>query len=125
VYPTAASSYRLASALAQRIDSVLPDGFDSLAAGGRVEVFRDGLPIGSSAAPEIVDSAPDSPAQIETATRAALSSVQDLVSETLTEPWPEGLPAAGARVVGSELRLWFGDEAAPVVELVAISVDDL
>ncbi|WP_214367451.1 hypothetical protein [Pseudonocardia sp. H11422] len=111
--------------MAQRIDSVLPGGFDSLAEGGRVEIFRDGLLIGSSAAPEIVDSAPDSHAQIETATRAALSSVQDLVSETLTEPWPEGLPAAGARVVGSELRLWFGDEAAPVVELTAISVDDL
>jgi hypothetical protein len=104
---------------------VLPDGFDSLAAGGRVEVFRDGVFIGSSAAPEILDDAPDSPTQIETATRATLSSVQDFVSETLTEPWPEGLPAAEARVAGSVLRLWFGDEAAPVVELVAISLDDL
>lgn len=125
MYPTAASSHSLASALAQRIDSALPDGFDSLAVGGIVQVFHDGLPIGSSAAPEIIDSAPDSHAQIETATRAALSAVQDLVSETLTEPWPAGLPAAGARIVGSELRLWFGDEAAPVVELAAISIDDL
>lgn len=125
MYPTAASSHGLASALARRIDSVLPDGFDSRAVGGRVQVCHDGVPVGSSAAPEILDSAPDSHAQIETASRAALSSVQDLVTETLTEPWPEGLPAAGARVVGSELRLWFGDEAAPGVELAAIRVDDL
>jgi len=53
----------------------------------------------------------------ETAVRAALSTIQDVVQEALTVPWPapDALPDAVAR--DGILSAWFGSEDAPVLRI--------
>ena len=55
--------------------------------------------------------------EAETATRAVLSTIQDLVEEALTVPWPapDALPHAIVR--DGILNAWFGAEDAPVLRL--------
>lgn len=80
---------------------------------------------GRSAALEILeDDAGASPpaGRVETATHAALSGIQDVIIESIHDPWPSrsgaggvgrDLPQPDCRVRGRELLAWFGDEAAP------------
>jgi hypothetical protein len=48
----------------------------------------------------------------------ALDQLQDEVVENSTEPWPRQhpVPRAHATVIECELRMWFGDADAPVLE---------
>jgi hypothetical protein len=55
----------------------------------------------------------------------ALDQAQSVIAELSTEPWPAtwrvgydgGLPAPQAEVVDDQLYVWFGDRAAPLLEL--------
>jgi hypothetical protein len=70
---------------------------------------------------------------IATATRNALSRIQDFVTETLTEPWPPDpecrsgavLPPVGVQWSGDVLKICFGDMNDPVLELEAIPAREL
>lgn len=57
--------------------------------------------------------------EAETATVAALDTISDYVSESLTLEWPGPGPNAlgGAAVRGGVLNAWFGPEEAPVLRL--------
>lgn len=65
---------------------------------------------------------------METAARATLSAVQDVVSEFLTEPWPSAdgdFPTPGARIVENRLELWFGEEPDPAARLEEVDLRTL
>jgi hypothetical protein len=118
VSPMAVSSRDLAAALASLLDDVAPAGFSVVADGGRIAVTRGGLVVGGSAAPEILED--DAEPHLETVTRSAISAVQDVFAEELTEPWPAtagAMPDADARVDDDRLIVWFGSETAPVLAL--------
>jgi hypothetical protein len=58
-----------------------------------------------------------------------LSQIQDVVSETTTEPWPlvmtngrRDMAGGQAAVVGDELLMWYGDRDAPVLRIPAVSL---
>ncbi len=57
------------------------------------------------------------------AAEGVLSLAQDVVCEALDATWPAAadgsvdLPIPGARVDGGSMRLWYGDEDAPVLAL--------
>ena len=90
------SSRKLAVGLARVLDEVSPAGLSVRAAGVSLAVYSGGVIVGSSAALEILDDADGSgfTAGIETATRAALSGVQDVIIEDIHDPWPATPPAA-------------------------------
>jgi len=95
---------------------------------GSLEVRSGELVVGGSAALEILEDedAGPAPGRIETAARAALSGVQDVIIETIRGSWPgadgggRDLPQPDCRVRGRELLAWFGDEATPALVLPAI-----
>jgi hypothetical protein len=66
------------------------------------------------------------------AAREALVAVQEAMVEATDLPWPEpypdwsaGPPRPGVRVEGDVLRLWYGDETRPVLELEPLPLADL
>jgi hypothetical protein len=118
VFPTAVSSHYLAAALASRLDDVAPEGFRVVADEGRITVTHDEAVVGGSAAPQILED--DAEPDLETATRATISAVQDAFAEELREPWPAtagAMPDVDARVQNDRLIMWFGSETAPVLAL--------
>lgn len=116
------ASERVAKWLATELAPALPEraGVTLSAQGPRLRVeHRD-------AATEIdlarfgQDGVLDDPAA-ETATRAALATVQDAVIYALTEPWPapEAMPDATRR--GELLIAWYGAPEAPALRLGGLS----
>jgi hypothetical protein len=126
------SSRDLAVGLARGLDGAAPDGLSVRAVNGNLEVRSGVLPVGGSAALEILqDDAGTGPTadRIETATRAALAGIQDVIIESTRSPWPRrsadngtgnDLPQPDCRVRDAELLAWFGDEATPALALPAI-----
>lgn len=62
----------------------------------------------------------------------ALTTAQDCVSEDTTEPWPAvagqlpgGFPSPHAQIADGQLRMFYGDPEAPVLELTAIRLSDV
>ena len=65
--------------------------------------------------------------QLLAVTLQLLSDVQDVVSETTTEPWPlaivngrKDMAMPDATVEADELLMWYGERAAPVLRLPAV-----
>jgi hypothetical protein len=61
--------------------------------------------------------------------RYLLSQVQDVVSETTTDPWPEvrvdgrrSQAEADACIEGRFLHMWFGPKEQPLVEFASVQV---
>ena len=127
----AVSSLKLAKTLATRLNEIVPASFQVDAEGNDVGVYSNGVAIGGSGAPAIVDDddGRSIDQKLETAARAVLSAVQDTISESLREAWPSvnrrvmALP--GAHLTGGELRLWYGDQAAPVARIGGIAIADI
>jgi hypothetical protein len=124
-------SHNIAAALAERLSEVAPPGISLRPYGAEIQVRQDERVVGSAPALEIIDdddgrSLPD---RLETAVRAALAGIQDVIMESLHDPWPEpskllGSPGGGAdlphpdsHVTGTELLAWFGDASDPVLSL--------
>jgi hypothetical protein len=127
-----ASSRELATALADRLNQIVPVGFAVRVQpeGISLNVYQDGWDLGGAAALEILadrDGRSDAE-KIEAAVQAVLSDVQDRVIEACKKPWPGGtqrgadLPLPDCRVTGDQLRLWFGDENAPVISVTPIAL---
>jgi hypothetical protein len=119
MFPTVASSRELAAALASRLDDVAPDGLVVRADEGMVNVLRDGVVLGGSAAPRIVDDPPET-YSVEAVALSTISGVQDVIAEALTTPWPAvsgTMPNADARIEGDQLIAWFGSEEEPALVL--------
>ncbi len=122
------SSHDLAEALARRLDDVAPAGVTVRAQASDLAVLHAGRVVGISGAPAILETveALQEPAEnLETAVRAALSSVQDYIADATTEPWPGTggrQPNPDARVEANTVSMWFGPENAPVLRLPPIDL---
>jgi len=111
--------------LAAALAASLPAGFTATADSALVTIDA---PDGTGATTAL-DLEPEDVGDMEAYAEAAesvLSLVQDFVCETLDTTWPSAvsgsvdLPIPGARVDGRDLRLWYGDEDAPVLSLSAV-----
>ena len=128
--PDRLSPDRFAAALASRLDSVVPEGLSVRARGAGVTLY-DPASWGISSAAEIL-TAEDGRSVVElveTAAYAIMNSIQDEVMRSTKEQWPQG-PARRAaepeaRVIGVQLHLWFGNEAAPVLRLKPVYLSEL
>jgi hypothetical protein len=129
-----ASSRKLAVALADRLNSVVPAPWRVSARAKDIDVYiRDELAL-TSHSPEIIENEDDPewtlPERAATVVYGVLSSIQDSVSEYLHEPWPtpDGREMAmpGVRTDPEFVHLWFGaNELAPVISIPAISFGEI
>lgn len=112
--------------LAAALAASLPEGFTASAEGALVTIE---LPDGTGVTTAL-DIEPDEIGDAEVYADAAegvLSLAQDVVCEALDATWPSAgasvdLPIPGARVDGDTLRLWYGDEDAPVLALRPVTI---
>ncbi len=125
-------SHRLAAALATRLRVVLPPSLTVSVHGSGVSLYASGAHVGGSANAALIDDETDETLG-ERATRTVhgfLSTIQDAISEELTEPWPEDggyrMASPGAREEGGLVFLWYGDnEMSPRVAFPPIDLKDL
>jgi hypothetical protein len=127
--PEQLSPDRFAQAIAAWLDAVVPRGLSVRADGAAVIVY-DPIPWGESVAAEILGDDDDRSVaeRLETAARAIMCSAQDEIMESTREQWPLGPTGAAnpdARVIGEDLQMWFGDEAAPILRLEPVHLADL
>jgi hypothetical protein len=119
------SAADLAAALASRLASVLPEAFSvvSIDDGLRISNENDTAWFGGR---EFGPTETTVTADLEGFAWNALNNVQDYVVVTLCEAWPKSatgeLALPGTRVIGQQLRLWYGPEADPVVTLPPIDI---
>ena len=112
--------------LAAALAASLPDGFTAVADGPTLTIETpDGEGVTTALDLE-GDDAGDVDAYADAA-ESVLSLAQDVVCEALDTTWPIGadaidLPVPGARVDGTTLHLWYGDDDAPVLTLKAIEL---
>jgi len=108
--------------LAAVLAASLPEGFTATADGDAVTIET---PEGG-AVTTALDIEADDIGDVDVyadAAESVLSLAQDVVCEALDATWPTSggaaldLPIPGARVEGTDLALWFGDEDAPVLTL--------
>jgi hypothetical protein len=125
MYAMSVSSHDIAARLADHLRATLPAGLSLHAEGATLEVRSGERAIGGSPALQIIDDHDDRsfPERIETATRAALSAIQDVIIEATGGPWPgqsvrgPDLPQPDCRCDGTRLFVWFGDVASPVLSI--------
>lgn len=118
--------------MAARLNEVVPIPFRVYAEGNVVGIEARDVPIGGAGASFIVDEDDDRTfgEKVETTVWAVLSSIQDDISEFLTESWPSvdgcGMAMPGARRDGAWVYLWYGeDEGAPVITMPAIRIAEI
>jgi hypothetical protein len=121
---------KFASALAERVQSVVPQGFAVSAERGWVSVCHDDDPGASTGVGSIVTSHGAGPEGLASAASAVLNSVQDYISEELRAPWPTvpggpELTQPEAVVEGSVLHMWFGDRHSPTLAVSDIDLTEL
>jgi hypothetical protein len=113
--------------LAAALAASLPDGVTASAEGALITIE----PPDGAGVTTVLDIEPDEIGDAEVYADAAegvLSLAQDVVCEALDATWPAAggasvdLPIPGARVDGDTLRLWYGDEDAPVLELRPVTI---
>lgn len=128
----AASSRKLAAAVAARLARVVPPPVTVSAEGDLVSVHAGGKSLGSSGAAVIVGDDDERTAEekMDSAVRAILDGVQDLVTRELREPWPReqrgGLALPNVRNDGSASAFWFGrDEQTPALALPSIHLAEV
>jgi hypothetical protein len=116
----------LAHALATRLVAVVPAGFSVVADGPEVAVASGAWSV-SIDVKALVEQEGDPNENVQSGAWAVLSTVQDFITEELRQPWPDGvvpLPIPATAVEGARLRLWYGDEREPVLELPPISLHE-
>ena len=129
--PARVSPDRFAAALAARLHAVVPSGISVRAEGSAVSVYDPLLAGGSASAELLMEEDGRSVVElVELAAYGILDAIQDVVMESTKEQWPDpsgarNAPGAEARVVGQQLQMWFGDEAAPAIRLAPIDLSEL
>jgi hypothetical protein len=123
---------RFAAAVAARLDDVVPPGFAVRSHGPGIDVYLEGYtgpPTMTASAQNLARLQKPLEKEIESIAWAMLNGVQDGVMETTAEQWPiDGAGRAaepGARVEGEVLRMWFGDERAPILMLAPLNLREL
>lgn len=118
---------RYAHAFVSVLSAILPEGFTATADDEQLTIEA---PDGTGASTVVLvdaDEAEDPDVWADEGERL-LSFAQDVVSEVLETVWPgrDGvagdLPIPGAKVEGTLVQLWYGDEDAPVLTVGAIDL---
>jgi len=115
--------HSLASALAKRLNALMPAGFVLTAEDEWLELFIEGRFDGTLSAPQRVDDeAADLGAELEIAVYEVLDGLQDAVAEHLRAPWPSldghNMALPQVRRTGESIQLWYGDaESDPVLAI--------
>jgi hypothetical protein len=124
-----ASSWRIAAALAQRLDPVVPPPLRVVARAEFVDVLHgDDYWDGSSTS--FIEDLDDQTMlrRSETVAESVLSGVQDAVAHALCLPWPRGsvgeMALPFAQIAEASIDLGFGDPAAPALRLAPLKLDD-
>lgn len=106
----------LAAALSERLAAVVPAGFQVSALHGALTISASAdNSWATSQLGAIVDQPGDRSRNAALAAQSALNAVQDFVTETLAEPWPdigrrnEPWPQSHACIEDGKLLLWYGD----------------
>ena len=125
-----ASSHKLAAALAQRLNNIVPAPFHLSADNGHVNIHNADVLDTICYTPDIVeDESRDLTDLLETVTLSVLSSVQDIISEETRDAWPstDGRTMAlpDARIDAEAVHLWYGEEESPLVRLPPIRLDEI
>lgn len=112
---------RYVHAFVSVLSAILPEGFTATADDEQLTIEA---PDGTGASTVVLvdaDEAEDPDVWADEGERL-LSFAQDVVSEALSLVWPgrdgagtADLPIPGARIDGTLVRLWYGDEDAPVL----------
>ena len=137
------AALRLAAALAECLNVVVPRPFRVTAEGRWVSLYEGDRWDGSSDVASVLDQETDPDAaegaegsfawMVAMVAEGVLSKVQDGVAEATTEPWPSlphgGMAFSGARTDGDQVVLWYGPaydrEAGAVVVFPPIRVNAL
>jgi hypothetical protein len=137
------AAVRLAAALAERLDAVVPRPLRVQAEGGWVSVYHGVTARSSTGVAPVLDQdagpveEDDERWSFEAVAAGvawnALSSVQDEVAETTTEPWPRlprgGMAMPGTCTDGEQIFLWYGpahgSEEGAVLSLPPIPLAEL
>lgn len=121
---------RLAFLVADRLNSLLPEGFQALSSGTKILVCREDELFTDYDIESLVDQGGEPEENIITGAHAALDHIQDALTEEFKKPWPfdpagriATLHAPRTKWVGNELRLSFGSEG--LFLLPPIALDDL
>lgn len=120
---------KFARELAAVLAASLPDGFTCTAEGDAITVET---PSGEGVTTALdLDADDEGDAEVYAdAAEGVLSLAQDVVCDALDATWPgppgagDDLPIPGAAVDGAVVRLWYGDEDAPVLALAPVSLGD-
>ena len=127
-----ASSHRLATKLAERLDRVVPAPLRVSASGESVLLNVRGVAIGGSGCAELLEEKDGRTLHelVGSAVRGVLNDVQDSVMLFLREKWPtdhkKELALADARTDLHRVYLWYGgSEDKPVVGMEPIEFDQL
>ena len=117
-----------ARALAASLGAALPPGFAARAEGHVIHVEApDGL--GASTSLGYLDPGEATAEDYADAAWNVLSMAQDVVSETVADPWPAAMGPArdlaepGTRVEAQTVHLYYGAEEQPVLTLAAIPLE--
>jgi len=126
-------SDKLARALADRFQRIVPEGYHVYETDGMLWYHADpNAPFygGGAAGCYIAENLCHGDTveeRVAWCAEHALDELQDFVDEASTEPWPceRTVPRAHAAVIEGKLHLWFGDVDAPVLECEPIDLATL
>jgi hypothetical protein len=119
---------QFARALVERLAPILPPGFTARAQGDFVAIDPPDGPGGGTTLAGLLDRDDLEPQDYADAAWNVLSLAQDVVSETMADPWPAAmgpgrdLAEPGAQIEGDTIRLFFGAEDQPVLILPPIDL---
>lgn len=122
---------RLAEALAERLDAVVPSGFRVRAYQGLVCLYHGSEFHGCNGVVGVLDHNSDVIARsVARAAVAVLSGIQDEVAHVTKDPWPRlpqgGMAMPGARLNGDQVLLWYGPQHDSEIEaVISLSPIDL
>jgi hypothetical protein len=124
---------RLAAAVVTRLAGLLPGDVLLLLDHTQLALAKDHQILARFDFGLLLDQAGDIRELAEMAVRGALSTIQDVVVEELTMPWPAigsggpatTLPLPDASRDSNRIRLWFGDETTPALALQPITLEEI
>lgn len=127
----AASSHKVAAALAERLNAVVPRPLIVRAEGSSVNVYNGSRLEGGTPASEIVDDddGRSFAERLHVVSSAVVNRVQDIVAEASAQQWPVlrtgRMALPHTHTDGERVYIWFGERSDPVLEVPPISVSDL
>jgi hypothetical protein len=132
VLPTVVGG-RLAAAVVTRLADHVPGDVMLLVDDAQIALAKNHQILAKFDFGLLLDQAGDIRELAEMAVRGALSTIQDVVVEELTTPWPAigsggpatTLPLPDASRDSNGIRLWFGDETAPALALQPITLEEM